>query len=158
MYEAKGYDAQYGDWYWVKYNLDGSVARTPREKGGQPIRGLFASCIQCHDSAAGDDFVFTNDQQLPVRQIPWCRFLQHANVPTLLNSRCERKDSIDVPILDVRMRFAAGQLGHRRLLPARRILPARWNYRSLCLRLHVSPFCCTVLRPARTCRSPWRRP
>ena len=61
MYKAKGYDAQHGDWYWVKYNPDGSVARTPREKGDKPIRGRFASCIQCHDSAAGDDFVFAND-------------------------------------------------------------------------------------------------
>ena len=62
MYKAKGYHPQHGDWYWVKYNPDGTVARTPPHKGNKPVRGRFASCIQCHDGADGEDFVFANDK------------------------------------------------------------------------------------------------
>ncbi|MGB6045938.1 MAG: cytochrome P460 family protein [Pirellulales bacterium] len=61
MYKTKGYDPQHGDWYWVKYSPDGSVARTPPNKGSQLIKGRFASCIQCHASADGGDFVYAND-------------------------------------------------------------------------------------------------
>jgi len=61
MYRSKGYDAEHFDWYWVKYNPDGSVARTPPEKGSAMIAGRFKSCIECHSGANGDDFVFAND-------------------------------------------------------------------------------------------------
>jgi hypothetical protein len=63
MYRSKGYDAEHNDWYWVKYNPDGTVALTPPDKGSRPIAGRFASCIECHSSAQGDDFVFVNDQR-----------------------------------------------------------------------------------------------
>ena len=52
---------EHGDWFWVKYLPDGSVARTPADKGNKPIKGRFASCIECHASADGDDYVFAND-------------------------------------------------------------------------------------------------
>ncbi|MFQ5730493.1 MAG: cytochrome P460 family protein [Planctomycetaceae bacterium] len=62
MYRVKGYDAANNDWYWVKYKPDGTVARTPPDKGSKPIAGRFKSCINCHDGAAGDDYYFANDK------------------------------------------------------------------------------------------------
>lgn len=62
MYRVKGFDPKNGDWYWVKYMPDGSVARTPADKGSKPIAGRFASCIDCHNGAEGKDFVFANDK------------------------------------------------------------------------------------------------
>jgi len=61
MYRSKGYDPDNNDWYYVKYQPDGTVAMTPPEKGNQPIQGRFQSCIECHSSADGGDFVFAND-------------------------------------------------------------------------------------------------
>jgi hypothetical protein len=58
MYRVKGTDPQHGDWYWLKYLSDGSIARTPDKK---PIAGKVASCIECHSKAAGKDLVFSND-------------------------------------------------------------------------------------------------
>ena len=63
MYRAqKGYDPKNFDWYWVKYNADGTVARTPPDKGSKPISGRFQSCISCHGEAGGGDFAFVNDE------------------------------------------------------------------------------------------------
>lgn len=60
MYRAKeGYDPENNDWYWVKYLPNGKVAKTGE---GMPIAGKVKSCIECHASAAGDDYVFTNDE------------------------------------------------------------------------------------------------
>jgi len=61
MYRAKGYNPKANDWYWVKYTPDGRVAHTPPEKGSMPISGKFASCIECHSGADGNDFAFIND-------------------------------------------------------------------------------------------------
>ena len=61
MYKARGFNPEAHDWYWVKYTPDGSVARTPPEKGSMPISGKFASCIECHSGANGNDFSFIND-------------------------------------------------------------------------------------------------
>jgi hypothetical protein len=58
MYRVKDYDAKHGNWYWIKYLEDGSVARGADNK---PIAGRHASCIQCHAKAGGGDFVFSND-------------------------------------------------------------------------------------------------
>lgn len=59
MYRMKeDYDPDHKDWYWVKYSPDGKVA----QKDGKPIGGRVKSCIQCHANAAGDDYVFTNDE------------------------------------------------------------------------------------------------
>lgn len=62
MYRTKGFDPQHNDWYWVKYNPNGTVARIPPAKGNLPIAGRFKSCIDCHTSAKGKDFVFANDR------------------------------------------------------------------------------------------------
>lgn len=61
MYRSPGYDPAHKDWYWIKYNPDGSVAKTPPDKGSKPIAGRFQSCIQCHADAGGGDFAFVND-------------------------------------------------------------------------------------------------
>ncbi|MFN2355555.1 MAG: cytochrome P460 family protein [Desulfopila sp.] len=50
MYKIKGYNPEAGDWYWVKYGTDGSVA-----KAGKP-----AGCIGCHGSAADNDYVMVH--------------------------------------------------------------------------------------------------
>jgi hypothetical protein len=60
MYRVKeGYDPENNDWYWVKYLPDGKVAETG---DGMPIAGRFKGCIECHASAAGDDYIFMNDE------------------------------------------------------------------------------------------------
>ena len=64
MYRSKGFDKDTNDWYWVKYNTDGSVARTPPEKGNRLIAGRWNSCINCHNAADGADYVFANDEDL----------------------------------------------------------------------------------------------
>lgn len=62
MYRTPNYNPQAGDWYWVKYNADGTVAAAPPEKGSMPLAGRPAGCIKCHgDGADGGDFVFFND-------------------------------------------------------------------------------------------------
>lgn len=62
MYRVKGFDSKHNDWYWVKYNPDGTVATTPAAKGGKPIAGSFKSCIDCHSTAKGGDYYFANDK------------------------------------------------------------------------------------------------
>lgn len=88
MYRTKGFDPEARDWYWVRYNPDGSVAAAPQtgdtivgktivgSKGtqatlvsspvSQPAKlyGRVHSCIQCHQKAAGGDLVFFNDKTI----------------------------------------------------------------------------------------------
>jgi Cytochrome P460 len=61
MYRAKGFNPDSGDWYWAKYNPDGTVAQAPPEMGSMPIAGKVGGCINCHSGAADDDFAFFND-------------------------------------------------------------------------------------------------
>lgn len=58
MYRIKDYDKDHGNWYWIKYLENGTVARGSDNK---PIAGKVASCIECHGKASGKDFVFSND-------------------------------------------------------------------------------------------------
>lgn len=58
MYRVKDYDKVHGNWYWIKYLEDGSVARS---SDGKTLAGKITSCIQCHAKAKGQDFVFSND-------------------------------------------------------------------------------------------------
>jgi hypothetical protein len=51
MYKAKGYNPEAGDWFWAKYNPDGSVDK----------EGKVAGCIKCHSAKADNDWVFTGD-------------------------------------------------------------------------------------------------
>lgn len=61
MYRVQGTDPQHGDWYWLKYLPDGSIARTSEKEGKKAIAGKVASCIECHSKAGGRDLVFSND-------------------------------------------------------------------------------------------------
>ncbi len=49
MAKREGYDPDHNDWFWVKYNPDGSIAAA-----GKPV-----GCIACHGSGASNDYVFT---------------------------------------------------------------------------------------------------
>jgi len=61
MYKNKGYSESTGDWYWVKFNPDGTVATKSTDNGEKRLAGRVQGCIQCHDGADGDDYVFFND-------------------------------------------------------------------------------------------------
>lgn len=61
MYKNAGYNPGSGDWYWVKYNPDGSVPFAPPEAGSMKLAGRVKACIECHAGAGGSDFTFFND-------------------------------------------------------------------------------------------------
>ncbi len=62
MSRYKDYNSAGGDWYWVKYMPDGTVAKAPPEKGSMRLAGKAKGCIMCHgDGAEGKDFAFFND-------------------------------------------------------------------------------------------------
>ncbi|MDB5349280.1 MAG: hypothetical protein JWN86_527 [Planctomycetota bacterium] len=61
LYRVNRYDPKNGDWYWMKYNENGTVVRTSPAEGNQPIAGRALSCIECHRNAGGNDLVFSND-------------------------------------------------------------------------------------------------
>lgn len=58
MYRVKAYDKDHGNWYWIKYLENGSVARGTDNK---VVAGKMTSCSDCHGKALGKDFVFSND-------------------------------------------------------------------------------------------------
>jgi mono/diheme cytochrome c family protein len=76
MYRTTGFNPDGNDWYWIEYRPDGSVVRAAAQENETQNRirnvslttspkllmGKAANCIQCHQSAAGDDFVFSNDR------------------------------------------------------------------------------------------------
>ncbi|MDP3261054.1 MAG: cytochrome P460 family protein [Thermodesulfovibrionales bacterium] len=51
MYKIKGYNPTAGDWFWAKYNPDGTVAAAGRVKG----------CIDCHSAKKDNDYIFTGE-------------------------------------------------------------------------------------------------
>lgn len=61
MYRTTDYNPEGGDWYWIKYQPDGSVAKDSTEADAKALAGRVKSCIDCHADAAGGDFVFAND-------------------------------------------------------------------------------------------------
>ncbi|MBI3863076.1 MAG: cytochrome P460 family protein [Planctomycetia bacterium] len=63
MYRSKGAAPQQGDWYWLKYQPDGTIARTPEKEGKKAIAGKVTSCIECHSKAGGKDLVYSNDPE-----------------------------------------------------------------------------------------------
>lgn len=58
MYRVKSYDKDHGNWYWIKYLENGSVARGTDNKA---VAGKMTSCSDCHGKAQSKDFVFSND-------------------------------------------------------------------------------------------------
>jgi len=57
-----GYDPENLDWFWARYNPDGSIAENPMDMAlaGRVAKGMDEGCIACHQGAA-DDMVFTSD-------------------------------------------------------------------------------------------------
>ena len=49
MYKKAGYNPEAGDWFWIKYALDGQIEK----------EGKVAGCINCHRAVQGNDWVFT---------------------------------------------------------------------------------------------------
>ena len=62
MHRSKGYDPKHGDWYWVKYMPNGTVAKSPPKMGSMRLAGKVKGCIMCHSDADGKDFAFINDK------------------------------------------------------------------------------------------------
>jgi hypothetical protein len=77
MYRTAGFNPDGNDWYWIEYNPDGSVVRSAAKANGarnqihnvslttspkRMVMGKASNCIGCHQSAAGEDFVFSNDR------------------------------------------------------------------------------------------------
>ena len=61
MHRAKGYNPDANDWYWIKYNPDGTTATMDTANGKMAIAGKAKGCIECHSGADGGDYSFFND-------------------------------------------------------------------------------------------------
>ncbi|MBD3182454.1 hypothetical protein GF312_09195 [Candidatus Poribacteria bacterium] len=60
-----GYDPENDNWFWVKYETDGSISKN--DKGlalaGKVAKGMDMGCIACHKGAADKDYIFINDEK-----------------------------------------------------------------------------------------------
>ena len=61
MYKTEGYNAEGGDWYWVKYLPGGKVDVKATPTASMKLAGKPTGCIECHSGAEGGDFAFFND-------------------------------------------------------------------------------------------------
>ena len=60
MYKReKGYDPKNQDWFYTKYNPDGSPQKNPK---GVLLTGRVPKCLGCHKAAAGGDYVYSFDR------------------------------------------------------------------------------------------------
>ena len=48
MYKQEGYNAEDGDWFWLKYAPDGTIQK----------EGKVGGCIGCHAAVKGNDWLF----------------------------------------------------------------------------------------------------
>lgn len=57
-----GYDTPHQNWFWAKYNPDGTLDMTPKgvQLAGRIARGKPKGCIACHLKAEGGDLLFIN--------------------------------------------------------------------------------------------------
>ena len=65
MYRREaGYDPETRNWFWAKYNSDGSLSTNPRgvQLAGRISKNPEDGCIACHQFAPGNDYVFLNDR------------------------------------------------------------------------------------------------
>ncbi len=60
----EGYDVDNQNWFWAKYNPDGSLFKNPKgmELAGRVAKGANKGCIACHSAAAGKDYVYIHDR------------------------------------------------------------------------------------------------
>ena len=56
----KGYDDKNQNWFWAKFDAEGTLASNPRGRllAGRVARGKPKGCIACHKMAPGGDFLF----------------------------------------------------------------------------------------------------
>lgn len=59
----QGYDPDHNNWFWAKYNGDGSLDQNAKgmKMAGRVAKGMNVGCISCHANAGDNDYVFTND-------------------------------------------------------------------------------------------------
>jgi len=59
-----GYDADNKNWFWAKYNPDGSLFKNPKgmELAGRVAKGKPKGCLSCHTAAPGGDLIFIHDR------------------------------------------------------------------------------------------------
>lgn len=52
-----GYDPDNNDWFWAKYNPDGSLDKNPKgmKLAGRVAKGMNQGCIACHTALGGED-------------------------------------------------------------------------------------------------------
>ncbi len=55
MYKVAGYNPEDGDWFWAKYQPDGTI----------DLEGKLAGCIECHGKMRDNDFIYTSDLTPP---------------------------------------------------------------------------------------------
>lgn len=55
----EGYDSANQDWFYAKYNPDGTPQKN---KKGKSMIGRVPKCTGCHQSAPGDDYVYSYDR------------------------------------------------------------------------------------------------
>ncbi|MDF1552887.1 MAG: cytochrome P460 family protein [Deferrisomatales bacterium] len=48
MYKMNGYNPEGGDWFWAKYNADGSIDK----------EGKVGGCIKCHEAVKDQNWIF----------------------------------------------------------------------------------------------------
>ena len=60
----KGYNPKHGNWFFVKYLADGSLASDPNDVhvAGRVGMGKMKGCIPCHEAAPGGDYLFNHDR------------------------------------------------------------------------------------------------
>lgn len=57
IYRAEGLAPEAGNWYWMKFEPNGTISNMNR----MPVGGKVSMCIECHRSADSGDYVFAND-------------------------------------------------------------------------------------------------
>jgi hypothetical protein len=62
-----GYDPDNRNWWWAKYDPDGSLQTNPQGAAlaGRVAKGADVGCIACHQAAPGGDFVYSHDRTAP---------------------------------------------------------------------------------------------
>ena len=60
-----GYDAENGNWFWVKYKPNGNLHTNAKgmKLAGRVAKGMDKGCIACHQSASGNDLVFAHNKE-----------------------------------------------------------------------------------------------
>ena len=58
-----GYDSDNNNWFWVKYDPDGSIGKNDQGMAlaGRVAKGMDMGCIACHKAASDNDYIFIND-------------------------------------------------------------------------------------------------